>query len=105
MNAPTAAAPVPVLPSASGRSIASLVLGILGLLMCQLLSPLAWYFGWSELRDIARGLAPSAGKDYATVGMVLGIVGSALMALAVLVIGLVAIFVISVIVAAGHAGH
>ena len=36
-------------PGASGRSIASLVLGILGIVICPLFAPFAWYLGQQDL--------------------------------------------------------
>jgi len=61
---------------ASSRAIWSLVLGILGLILCGILAPFAWWLGAAELRDIKAGLAPSSGQGLATAGMVLGIIGT-----------------------------
>jgi len=63
----------------SSRSIAAIVLGILGLVSgCGLLvfSPLAWYLGRKELKAIQAGLSPKSGEGYARVGVVLGIIGT-----------------------------
>ena len=68
------------------RGVLSLALGLFGLLVCQLVSPIAWYLGWQELRAIRRGQAPPTDKGYAKAGMILGIIGSFL-----LVIGFVAL--------------
>lgn len=98
MNAAFHAAPsVPTsssTSSVSGKSVAALVFGLLGLLSCTLLSPIAWYLGWSARRDIDLGFSPDGGRDIATVGMVLGIVGTALMGLIVLAILAVAALVV-----------
>jgi uncharacterized membrane protein len=56
---------------ASNRAIWSLVLGILGLILCGLLAPFAWWLGAAELRDIKAGLSPDSGQGLATAGMVL----------------------------------
>lgn len=86
-DALNAAPPPPVVQPASGKSVAALVLGLIGLFTsCTLLSPFAWYLGWSELRDIREGFSPPAGRDFAMVGMVLGIIGTALLVLALLAI-------------------
>ena len=61
---------------ASNRAIWSLVLGILGLILCGLLAPFAWWLGAAELRDIKAGLSPDSGQGLATAGMVLGIIGT-----------------------------
>ncbi len=65
---------------ASSRAIWALVLGILGFLLCGLLSPFAWWLGAMELRDIRDGLAPVSGQGLATAGVVLGIIGTILLA-------------------------
>jgi len=61
---------------ASSRAIWSLVLGILGLILCGLLAPFARWLGAAELRDIKAGLSPDSGQGLATAGMVLGIIGT-----------------------------
>jgi len=53
-----------------------LVLGILGLVLFGVLSPIAWWLGAAELRDIQSGLAPQSGQGLATAGMILGIIGT-----------------------------
>ena len=83
--------------SASARAYASLVLGILGLIVCTPLSPLAWYLGWAERRDIRAGTESPAGDEIATAGMVLGMVGTALMALVVLAVVVVGVVVLGII--------
>ncbi|MFA0748807.1 MAG: hypothetical protein EORIYHIE_002676 [Candidatus Fervidibacter sp.] len=66
---------------ASSRAIWSLVLGILGLILCGLLAPFAWWLGAAELRDIKAGLSPDSGQGLATAGMVLGIIGTVFLAI------------------------
>lgn len=63
--------------SASGLSIASLVLGILGL-CCPPLSITALVLGLVEWNSINNGKSPQAGYPFALTGWVLGIVGSLL---------------------------
>ena len=86
-------------PAASGRAVASLVLGILGIVMMPLLGPVAWYLGHLELEDIRSFRAPRAGEGLARAGWVLGIVGSlplilvaAVIVLAIPVLFFVALF-------------
>ena len=71
----------------SGRSIASIVVGALGLVGLGILSPLAWLLGVHELNAIRRGVAPMAGRTLAQVGMVFGIIGTVLMAPILLLLG------------------
>ncbi|MFQ5929366.1 MAG: DUF4190 domain-containing protein [Acidobacteriota bacterium] len=71
-----------------GRSTAALIMGILGLLVCQFLSPVAWYVGYQELKAIRSGQSPQADKGIAKAGMILGIIGTILLALGFLALGL-----------------
>jgi hypothetical protein len=81
--------PPPVLPGAvaagaSGKAVTILVLAIVGLVCCPLTAPVAWLMGHLELRAIRAGQAPAANQGLAQIGMVLGIIGSALFALGLL---------------------
>jgi hypothetical protein len=67
-----------------GQATTALVIGILGILCCQLLGPVAWYLGRRELNDIKAGTAPAAGEGTAKAGMILGIIGTCFLALAFL---------------------
>ncbi|MBI2895214.1 MAG: DUF4190 domain-containing protein [Deltaproteobacteria bacterium] len=63
---------------ASGRAIAALVLGIVGLVLCGWLAGIpAVILGKMELNAIERGEAPAAGKGIATAGFWIGVIGSA----------------------------
>ncbi|MFA4029442.1 MAG: hypothetical protein GDYSWBUE_000440 [Candidatus Fervidibacterota bacterium] len=66
---------------ASSQAIWALVLGILGLIMCGLLAPFAWWLGASELHKIRVGYAPEGGYGLALTGMILGIIGTVLLAI------------------------
>ena len=69
-------------------AVASLVLGILGIVICGLLAPFAWQQGRK-----AEALARAEGYDgegMATAGKVLGIIGTAL-----LVVGVVAVVILA----------
>ncbi len=66
---------------ASSQAIWALVVGIMGLLMCQPLCPIAWWLGATELRNIRAGLSPPSGQGLAMAGMILGIIGTFLLVL------------------------
>lgn len=71
--------PPPMAPpqqQASRQAITALVLGILGLVCCQFLGPVAWYMGNQEGKAIREGRSPMAGEVLAKVGMILGIIGT-----------------------------
>ena len=61
-----------------------LVLGILSIVLCQLLGPVAWKLGSDELRAIREARRPPDGLGLAQAGRICGIVGSCLLGLALL---------------------
>lgn len=72
-----------------------LVLGILGLVLCQVLSPIAWVMGNRVVREIDAAHGQVGGRSQANAGRICGIVGTALIGVyllvgVVLVIGLIA---------------
>ena len=79
-------------PEAS-QSTVILVLGIMGLLVCQVLAPIAWYMGSQEVTAIDIGRRDPAGRGTANAGRILGIIGTVF-----LIIGVIA-FVFFLIVA------
>jgi len=66
-----------------------LVLGILGLVLSGILSPVAWWMGNSALKDVAAGHYSS--NDQLKVGRILGIVGTVILIVAVVCI-VIAVF-------------
>jgi uncharacterized membrane protein YjgN (DUF898 family) len=76
--------PPPPPPASSSQAITSLVLGILGVVCCSFLSPIAWYMGNQELQAIRQGRAPATGEGLAKAGQILGIIGTVLLGLTVL---------------------
>ena len=73
-----------------------LVLGILSLVVCQILGPIAWVMGNNELAGIDAGRRPPQNRGTAQAGRILGIISTVLMIIgvvfliALLFIGLVA---------------
>ncbi|MEN8112781.1 MAG: DUF4190 domain-containing protein [Actinomycetota bacterium] len=61
-----------------------LVLGIIGLVMCQVLGPFAWIMGNKEIAAIDAGLRAPQNRGTAQAGKVLGIIATVL-----LIIGIV----------------
>lgn len=80
-----------VLPS-HPRAKTALILGLVGvagffvLLVPVLVSPLAWYFGATARREVDRDPTRWGGRGEAQAGMVLGIIGTVLLALAILML-------------------
>jgi hypothetical protein len=88
MNEPLTSPPPPPAPpvsaSASNQAITALVLGIVGVLCCHILAPVAWYLGHSEGRAIREGRAPAAGEGFALAGKIMGIIGTVFLLLALI---------------------
>jgi len=83
-------------PEAS-QATTVLVLGILGVAVLQLLGPFAWVMGNRELEAIDAGRRPPEGRSSANAGRILGIIGTVLLALGlivgiVLLLGAIALF-------------
>lgn len=78
----------------NSRATTALVLGILGLVVCGLCAPFAWQIGNEELRAIDAGRRDPSNRGTAQAGRILGIVGTALIAIGILfllVFGLAAV--------------
>lgn len=71
----------------SGKAVTTLVLGILSIICCGLLGPVAWVMGNGELKAIAAGTSPASNETMAKIGKILGIIGTVL-----LVVSLIWIF-------------
>jgi hypothetical protein len=67
--------------SSSSQAITALVLGILGIICCGFLAPIAWYLGNQEQQAIREGRSPIAGEGLAKAASILGIIGTVLLAL------------------------
>jgi hypothetical protein len=80
MSMPISGAPAPP-PTSSSRGTTALVLGIIGVVCCQICAPFAWYIGNQEVNAIKAGTAPIAGEGAAKAGMILGVIGTVLLAL------------------------
>ncbi len=84
------------------RGVLILVLGILGLIFCQVFSPFAWIMGKGDMEKIDAGRMDPEGRGMTQAGMICGIVGTAILVLVLL--GLV-VGLLFVIVAAGTSVH
>jgi hypothetical protein len=82
----------------SGKATAALVFGILGLVFCPLLPPVALIFGYSARTEIDASGGRLGNRGVATAGIVLGWIGVGLIALAVL------LFVVLVVIGSAVGG-
>ena len=74
---------VPPAPNANG-AVASLVLGVLSLVVCPLCGPIAWSLGHNAEREVDASGGTLSGRGIATAGKILGIVATVLLAAIVL---------------------
>lgn len=65
------------------NAVLALVLGIVGIVLCQVAAPFAWALGRRAEEAIAAEPERYTGKDMATAGKILGIIGTVLLALGV----------------------
>lgn len=92
--------PVYVLPD-HPKATSALVVGIIavaGTFMCLipvLAAPVAWVLGAQARREIRNAPQQWSGEGRATAGMVLGIVGTALLALMVLAVVLIIVLLVN----------
>jgi uncharacterized membrane protein YjgN (DUF898 family) len=79
------------------RATVALILGILGVVTCNVVAPFALVIGRRAMKEIDESGGTLGGRGMAQAGFILGIIGTAILALAILVI------VVVVIVAAATA--
>lgn len=82
----------PQFPSESGaypeasQATTVLVLGIIGIVLCQLLGPVAWVMGNNELAAIDSGRRPPENRGTANAGRILGIISTVFLAIGIVFI-------------------
>jgi hypothetical protein len=67
-------------PPAHPQAMTVLVLGILGIVLCQVLGPFAWVMGNRTVAEIDAAGGRVGGRTEATIGRVLGIVATCMLA-------------------------
>ena len=70
----------------SSRATTALIMGILALNGCLFLGIPAIILGWMEMEAIKRGESPAGGKNIAKGAFILGIITTALMVIAIIVV-------------------
>ncbi len=80
------------------RATMSLILGILGIVVCGVIAPFAWRIGKQTLNEIDASNGQLGGRGSAQAGYVLGIIGTILLGIGV---AFLAVYVVIVIVAIG----
>ena len=79
------------------RAVTSLVLGILGIVLCGVLAPFAWVIGSKTLNEIDASNGMVGGRGAAQAGYILGIVGTVLLVIYAIAAVFYVIFMISLV--------
>jgi uncharacterized membrane protein YjgN (DUF898 family) len=73
----------PMPPQDHPRATTSLVLGILGIVICGICAPFAWKFGKQAVTEIDASGGRMGGRGQAQAGYILGIIGTILLILTI----------------------
>jgi hypothetical protein len=73
-------------------AVAALVLGILGILICQLCAPIAWSLGRKAEQAVDASGGALAGRGEATAGKILGMIGTAFLVL--IIVGVIVLIAV-----------
>jgi TRAP-type C4-dicarboxylate transport system permease small subunit len=71
-------------PQDHPRATMSMILGILGLVICGIIAPFAWRIGKRTMDEIDASGGQLSGRGMAQAGYVMGIIGTVLLALGLL---------------------
>ena len=77
------------------RGAVILVLGILGLVFCALCAPFAWIMGKNDLEQMNAGGMDPAGRGLTQAGMYLGLAGTILIGIGLLLV--VGLFILGLV--------
>lgn len=84
MSTPIPPAIPGTVPQQSSKAVMAVVFGVLGIICCGLLAPVAWYLANEELKSIDAGRLSEANRGMAQVAKILGIIGTILLVLGLL---------------------
>lgn len=77
------------------QATTALVLGILGVSLCGVVAPFAWSIGRSSLREIDASNGALGGRGKAQAGYIMGIVGTILLIVSILIGALLLVALVS----------
>ncbi len=83
-------------PPSHPQAITVLILGILGIVLCQICAPFAWVMGRKALREIDNSGGAIGGRTTVQIGYILGIIGTVLIVLAIVIF--IVVFIIAIAV-------
>lgn len=79
-------------PGSPHRGVLILVMGILSLILCQFVGPIAWILGKGDLAKMNQGQMDSEGRGLTQAGMICGIIATVLLILSLIVTILALVF-------------
>jgi hypothetical protein len=98
---------VPEHPSATTGLVLGIV-GLVGIMTCAgltlVLSPFAWVISGRVLREIDASPGRYSGREKASAGRIMGMIGTALLALGVVAVAAIIVIVVAVAPSGGHNG-
>jgi hypothetical protein len=86
--------PYPQMQQDAPGATTAMVLGILGLVVCGVLAPFAWYYGNRALEEIDLSGGTLGGRSNAKAGQIMGIIGTVLLGVG-LVFGIIWIIAVA----------
>jgi hypothetical protein len=84
------------------RGTLILVLGILGLVVCGPLAIVAWLLGSGDLKAMDAGTMDPAGRGTTQAGRICGIIGTILLIITIVAVGIFFMFGLGAAIAAQH---
>ena len=78
-------------PPKHPQATTAMILGILGLVLCGVIGPFAWVIGSKAVKEIDANPSAYSGRSEANAGKIMGIIGTALLGLSVVFIGLIVV--------------
>jgi hypothetical protein len=95
MSYPTLPPPgYPVARPDHPRATTSMILGILGLVICSICAPFAWSIGGKAVKEIDASGGAYGGRGQAQAGYIMGIIGTVLLGLTVVALVLWLVFAV-----------
>jgi hypothetical protein len=67
------------------NAVLALVLGIVGIVLCSIAAPFAWWLGQQAEQAVDASGGTLGGRGMATAGKILGIIGTVLLAIGIVV--------------------
>ena len=79
------------------KATTSMVLGILGVVLCQVIAPFAWVMGKRTVAEIDASGGRLAGRGQAQAGYILGIIGTVLLIVSVVFVIVYLLIILAVV--------